>query len=484
MDKKVKKLVHNSIIYNISGLIPIFVNILLVPIYTRILTPADYGIISIAEIITRIITVVLLMGVPSAIVRFYYDFRDRPNTLKSYLGAIISFMMLVGLGVTISLVLWGRPLFNFIFQDANQLFNPYIILAICTAFLLSILPLVVNLYRVLQQAIPVLIINLTHFVLASGLIIYFVVVQREGALGSLKASLIASLIMFIVLLPFLLKQIKINLTKKYILPSLRFGLPLVPHALALWLLVFFDRILIKYYLTLSDVGIYSLGYSASMIMSVIVIAIQKAWEPFFLDRMSNNQDPILFAKLSTYYAFLIITIGLLGSMFSQELINLITGPDYRTAASVVPPIILAYIFHGFYLMSVTLLFYKKMTSRLPIFTLIAALVNIGLNLLLIPTLGIVGAAYATTVGYLVLFMITFIVAKRAYVIPYEYGKLLTIFATAIVIYLSGSMLVLSPAMLIMTKVGMLLAYIVILLYLRVITTDDIKKIPLLFKTTR
>jgi len=474
---QVKNLARNSLIYNIGNFLPIIVNFLLIPLYTRYLTTADYGIISIADIITKIMTIILAMGLPIAIVRFYHDFKDSQANLARYLGAIISWIMLIGIIITGALHLWGQPLFGWLINGGELLFNPYIVMAIWTSFFALTTSIVVNWFQAQNKPWQHIALSLISFLALTSLTIYFVVVNHEGALGAVKAGLIAAIILFVLLLPMIMRMCSFNLSKKIILPSLKFSLPLIPAALASWLLIFIDRIILKNYTTLEDVGVYSLGYSAGMVMMLIVASIHKAWAPFFFEKADQNQNSKLFGKITSYYVAIILFIGLIGSLFSRELIILITTPAYYGAAAVVPLVILGYVLYGFYTMSTTPLFYKKKTSLILVYVLVAAIVNIILNLWWIPTLGMMGAAYATTVSYFVLFLLGWWGTHRSYVIPYEYIKLLGILVMAGIVY--AVPIIFFPSSIPM-KIGALAVYVICLWGFGIINKSNINKMHKIF----
>ena len=166
--KQIRQLIQNSVIYNLGNFLPVLINILLIPLYTKLLVPADYGILSIADIVIRISVVLISMGVTSAIVRFYFDFKDNKPKLKKYLGSIISLVILIGIPLILALSFWGEPLFGLFIGRINTIFHLYINLVIWIALLSIFLPMLVTLYKAQAQALPATTLNtLTSLVLGS-----------------------------------------------------------------------------------------------------------------------------------------------------------------------------------------------------------------------------------------------------------------------------------------------------------------------------
>jgi len=470
---KTKRLAYNSLIYSIGTFLPVLVNFILIPLYTRYLSTDDYGIMSIADIITKITTILLAMGLPVTIVRFYYDFKDNPYSAKKYLGAIISFVVLIGLTVSGILTIWGEGLFKYFLSEKSALFNPYIIMAIWTSFFALTSSIIANWYQAKSMPWYHVIITSINFLTLTSLMVYFVVLQNGGALGAIKAGLVSSIFVFIIMIPIIIKESRLNLSLKRIAPSLKFSLPLIPVSLASWLLIFIDRILLERYTNLSQVGIYSLGYSAGMVMMLIVASIHKAWAPFFFTRLKNGFGVKLFGEITTYYIALVSLIGLFGSLFSKELIMLLTTPDYYNAYTLVPLVILGYIFYGFYNVVTTPLFYKKKTNLILIYTLISVIVNIGLNIWWIPLFGMIGAAYATAVSYFVLFILGIVSSQKNMKVPYQYSKMLGILAITGTIYIC--ILQLFDDSILIKSLG-IIVYILALYIFGIINKNDISKI--------
>jgi len=469
----IKQLIRNSLIYNLGNLLPVLINVLLIPVYARVLSPSDYGIVSIAETIIRILVILATMGTANAVVRFYFDFKDDPAQLKRYFGSIVSIVVGVGAILTAALLWQGESVLGIFIRDLGNIFDPYLKLAIWVAFISTLPPLLFSLYRAQNRALTVIALQSVSFLLNGGLVVYFTVFAHEGALGVLKGYLIASIATLLVAAPFFIRNTKIGIDRKMLSPLLRFSLPLVPGALAAWLMTFIDRIIINNMLEISDVGIYTIGYSAGMAMYLVVLGIQRAWVPYFFGHADADNAPSIFAKLTKYYLIIIALIGLVGSLFSKELLSWLISTDYSQSIPVVAPVILGYIFHGLYLMSVTPIFYKKKTSVSAWFYPVAAILNIVLNILWIPLWGIVGAALATTVSFILLFLITLISAQRLYYIPYRYWEFIIILSTALILYGVGHIYWSENIWL---KMMTILIYPIILYICRCIKIQEIAKV--------
>ena len=200
-----KRLAKSSTIYGLGNLLPKAIGLILIPIYTRYLTPQDYGILAMVTVIHSVLLLLFDMGFSTSTLRFYFDFKEGPD-LKRYLGTVTVFLLGFNLVFLVLLQSFGEPIFSFIIKDKSLSFSPYIKLGIYTAYfsLGSVIPLA--LFRVREQAAKYISFTTATFLLTTIAIIYFVVIARQGALGSLKGRLFVTMGFFAVYLWIMLRQ--------------------------------------------------------------------------------------------------------------------------------------------------------------------------------------------------------------------------------------------------------------------------------------
>jgi O-antigen/teichoic acid export membrane protein len=242
--------------------------------------------------------------------------------------------------------------------------------------------------------------------------------------------------------------------------ALAFSLPLVPHGLASWGLTLSDRAILQLYVTLSALGLYSLGYQLGSIMIMISGAISNAWVPFFFRRIAGEGDaakPAL-ARLVTYYVLTVCAVAVGLCIFARDAVMLLTHESFHPAYSVVPVVAIGYLWNSLYVIPANFLFVKSRTAWLPVATVTAGMVNIGLNFALVPRFGIMAAAWASFAAFLALFVFTWVIARRFFPFPYEYGRLASILVATGVVIGAGLTINLSLPMDILFKTFLFLAY--------------------------
>jgi O-antigen/teichoic acid export membrane protein len=434
---RAKELVGQSAIYGLGNLLAQAVRFLLVPLYTQLLTPADYAILSVASAVNAVLSIVLQFGLRGAITRFHYDYLEDEKKRKAYYGTIWIALTLGSLATALLLDWLGRGLFERTFQ--NVPFEPYGRLAIWISFfsLASTIPMV--LFRVREQATYYIAFNIAQFTITTISIVIYVAILHQGALGSLRAQLLIGAAFAVPFTFIALRNLRLTFHPRKLVQSLSFGLPMVPHQLSSWALSMSDRILLTHFVALEQLGLYDLGYRFGMVLGLILGSVNLAWSPFFYRTALSEADaPRTFARLTTYYAVAVYTLGLGLALGSREVIALIAKPAYAGAGPIVPVVVLAFIANGFYYMVVNQLFLVKTTRQLPAYTVISAAANIGMNLLLVPRYGIAAAAWNTVVGYSLLLVLVYRQSQKLYPIPYEYRRMATLTVLAGLTFVAGS----------------------------------------------
>jgi len=294
--------------------------------------------------------------------------------------------------------------------------------------------------------------------------------------------LFAELAFFAVFLVVIARAVSLKLSWEKIKSSLRFGLPLVPHLIFSWVLLSSDRIILESLTDLSHVGLYNLGYQIGFLMGMFVAAINLAWNPFFY-KTAENQDsaPDLIAQAARWYVVVVSLVATGLILFSREIILVMAADSYHGAVLVVPAVVIGHLFQGFHCLAAASIFYRKKTGWLPLLTGLAAATNIALNFLWIPRLGILGAAYATTVAFVIQFAGSFVLGQRLYRIPYQFGRILPVLLLLAGVFLANHFLGYGEVLLsLLVKAGLLMAFVFGLFLSGAVRIDDLKKIRSLF----
>ena len=439
MFAKGKQLASQSSLYTIGEVLRSSLSFLLLPIYTRLLSVADYGILGVMSPVFSLLSITLALGMPAALLRFYFDYKDDEAMLRRYIGTVTVFGIGCGLLGSVLLTLLGPTIFSWLLP--NTPFNPYVLITIWNAGISVVSVLVLQLFRARQQAQFFVTFSLVDFGLTTALIILLVVGLRLGALGSLWGQLLAAVAMAVPALWILARAGQLGFSWRLLRPSLAFGLPLLPFLLGTWALNVSDRIVLDGLVSREALGLYTLGYQFGVLLNIIAMALNNAWQPFFYQNAAEGGNDAMIGAFITYQVTLMTLLALAVALLAPEAIRIIAAPAYWSAAAVVPWIAAGYVARYLYFFPVNSLLFKKQPGWIAGLTILAAALNIGLNLLLVPSFGIMAAAVNTLIAFTVLFGLVYIAGQRAFPVCYEWNRLLRLFTLALALFAVGWWLV-------------------------------------------
>lgn len=427
-------LLRGSLLYTIGSVVPRIGIFLLLPIYTRGMGPAEFGIFSLMLSLAGLLTILYRLGQDGALLRFHFDLASkRAAALYWTLTAVT---VIAGVVFSLVLVTLAGPVFGAIFAGIDLW--PYGWLAAGIALVTAVQFVPTTWFRATEHPERVVGFGLATFVVGAAVTLVLVLGLHLGAVGGLLGQLAAGLVAVAVTLALLSRRRPARIDTELARDGLRFGLPLVPHGLAGWVLNLSDRWVIGLTIGLGvaatqrAIGIYSLGYQLGQVVAVVGLALNTAWVPFFYVRGEHPRGPELLREMSSLsIAALAILVAFAGAL-APEVVRVLApaswGTDAAIAAQVTPLVAIASLVQGLYLMAVSPVFLRKRTAALPLFTLLAGAVNVGLNLVLIPRIGVVGAAWSTIAGYGTLAAGTIWYARRDYRLEFDWLRLAALVA--------------------------------------------------------
>ncbi|MDP2683938.1 MAG: oligosaccharide flippase family protein [bacterium] len=466
-----KRLFKDSIIYGISGVFEQFVGFLLLPVFTRIFSPSDYGIIDIITTGASITLIVLGMGLNSATQRYYFDTKtvEEKKTIVStsfwFLGtiSIITCTFLYFLAKDISHVLFGHYEHVSIIKIA--------IIAIPITMLISYSKDALRLKFVPWKYN---IVNIFFTLSRVGIIVYLVVILRKGIIGNFQGILLASLLTLILVIYYSRDLIKPKFSLHWLKPMLRYGIPLLFAGLAYWIVSLSDRIILLKLSTLEEVGLYSVGNKISSIMFLVISAFSLAWAPFIFSHYKEKGSSRLIVKTLTYYTIILLCISLLLSTFSFEILSIITTKEYLNATKVIGLLTLSLSFLGISGILATGLTLSKKTKFITLATFTAAGINIAFNFILIPKFNMVGAALATLISYFILSFLYYIFSQKCFPLQFELKKLLKIFILYGIFITLSSLIILDNLLYgILLKICIVSIFILLLFVFKIFDKNEI-----------
>jgi O-antigen/teichoic acid export membrane protein len=459
---KLRQLVRSSIIYGAGNYGVKLVGFFLIPVYTRYLTPADYGVLALVATFSRILFVFLNLGQSTALFRFYYE-HDTPAEREKVIAGSLWIVLLISLPLALGALALSRPTASLLLGDVAL--YTLIAIGVLTMACRTLLRLPFAVLRANGQDTRYAMWSIVRTALSATLAVALVVGVHMGVRGVLLSALIAEASLVLLLLPRIAGALRGGWAGQETRAQLSFGLALVPAGLAGFVLDLSDRFFLKHYASLDDVGLYSLGYRFGEIIFFVVTAVQLAWPQFVFSNRRSERAPELYSYATTYYLGGMLFLILALSVLAPEMIALMATKAFHGAAVVVPVIALAGLCEGLcYVGTIGIMLQRRPIIR-SVAIIVAALVNIGLNFLLIPPYGMLGAAWATLIAFTVQTTILVTIALRYYPIPYQWARMARLLGAAGALYAASMFLPPSSVLVTVALKGTLVAGFPVLLWL-------------------
>lgn len=412
-------------------------NFLLLPIYVAYLMPTDYGVIFLLAAIEAPAKLFFRWGLDGAFMRYWYDCDD--DAAKQRLTSTVFFYLLVVNGILLAAAVAAAPFL------AGRLVG-------VEGYTLAVQLVLLNTFAVGFTFIPFHVLRIENrpaefSALAFGrslatlvLRLTLVVGFNLGVMGVVYTDIVVTAVLLLVVLPWFKRLIRPAVSTDMLRKALAFGLPRVPHGLALQFMAVADRFILKTFRSVSEVGIYSMGVSFGLIPKMVLAAFETAWAPFYYATSKEPGAPRIFAMVTTYgiAGLALMTAGL--SAIAADLLTLMTQGRFTAAAPVVGWTAVGVFFYGIYLLTSIGLNITTRTGYYPVSTGIGAAVNLVLNLTLVPTHGMAGAAWANASAYAIQCGIAYRLSQRFYPIEYERGRIARAVAAPLLGYLAAWML--------------------------------------------
>ncbi|MCB2311689.1 oligosaccharide flippase family protein [Clostridium tagluense] len=398
------KLVKSGIWYTIGTFFLQGIGFLTLPIFNRLLSPTENGVITIYTTYVGVFTILIGIGLESAVSRGRFDFKEDYEEFLSSLLFLASITFVIWLSIGI---IFKNPISNMIGIKPDL-----VILLIVQSFFGFVLSFASTKYSIEYKYKKFLFISITSTLINVGLSIILIMgLTNNRYYGRIKGGAYVTIIYGVILYAiFMIKGRKLIALKywKYALPI---SLPMIFHQLSSIALTSSDAVMISKIVGDAETGIYGFAYKMGLIVSIAWAASNKAWVPWFFEKMKEeNYDEI--SEKTKYYIILFSFITFILIFISPEIAMILGTKAYSQGIGLVPIIMIGYYFVFLYSLPVNLEFYTKKTKYIATGTFMAAVANIVLNLIFIPKFGYVAAGWTTVVSYLLLFLYHYIIALK------------------------------------------------------------------------
>ncbi len=483
-DKNEYKLLFQRVgLVAISNALLSFSGIILLPILTKNLSIEEYGYWSLIVVTIGMVVTIAMLGLPFTLVRFLSLLTEKEKIQEIFYSMFL-LVILISILISSIIYLFSKNVAYLLF-DGNviivKLMSIIIFIECCNSFLIGYL-------RAREQAKRYSILNTTKTIIQI-ISIALLVLSGKGIIGAEIGLLISSIVISIFLNYTIVSEIGIKVPRfENIKEYLNFGIPTVPSNLSNWIVNASDRYVIGFYLGPASVGYYSPGYSVGNLINIFSAPLNFILPATLSKHYDNNNiDEVKnILNISLKYYLIVAIPSFFGlSLLSEPLLNILTTPDIASKGYFITPFVaLSSLLFGIYTIYQKIIILEKKTKITAKIAIIAAISNILLNFLLIPYIGIIGAAFTTLLAYLIFLLLTLYYSSKFLRLYLDIKLLIKcIFSSMVMSYLittidgdiEGIISFIS-----VVAIGATI-YIITLLILKGITKDDFKTFGYLFK---
>jgi len=431
-----RRILRHSIIYGLGNLATRLVGLLLLPLYTRLLTTQEYGVLAIINVSLAFLVTVLNVGMTSAIFREY--FRAGNDLIRQHvISSAFCFLTLLSGVAAVAGWFAAESISQLLFGSAD--FAPHTRVALVGLFFEIGLFTPRSLLRAGERSGQFALVAVVRLVINLILNVVFVAHLRLGVYGVLLGNALSGAALYVVLLPLVIRRLRYGVSFAVLKRMLAFGAPLMPAMLGTIMLASADRYFIRHYCGLHEVSLYEVAYKVASALSVFVI------QPFYLAwptvMWSIEKQPgahQTYARVLTYLVGATAFFALGISIFGREIIARIATSTYVEGAWVLPLVTGAYVFSAAYFVLNTGVSLAGRTGYMSLAVGLAVLTNMVLNFILIPSSGIRGAAVATILAYVVMAASMYAFSRRFLPLQYEWRRVAWIAIVGVALFFAGS----------------------------------------------
>lgn len=401
----------DALLYTIITFITSIGGFLVVPLFWQKLTPADYGIIAIIEMVLVFLPPFLTLSLDQSIMRFYYEWSNTKKR-KEKIGSIwlLSCITTIIFGALFFLIL--APLSKFIFPDVS--FFPFIFMGIVIAVLSSFHLIPFSVIRIMKKPKVFAIYRISSFAIQMFFSVYLIIFLNMGVHGYIYSLIISKSIVLVGLLLFMTKISTLIIKKAHLREALQFSLPLIPASLVANTTSILDKFLLQQYAGLNTLGYYSVSLKFANIIGQLHSALKLSYGPFLFKTISDYKTSgnAIASKMTIYYIFPLLVVGLSINLFIDDFVILFGNNEYLPIINIVPFLVMVYLINSLNVYLAPGIVISKKTKLKIIPDSIQLVVILVSGVLLIGPLQITGVILSRFLSTIIFLLISIYITKR------------------------------------------------------------------------
>lgn len=471
-----EKQIKNILIYISPKIITGFLPMITLPIFTRILTINDYGVYALAEIYAIFVSGIVNFGLTASYERNFFQYTDKKKSAE-LLYSTLAFVLAVFWAAVVFTYVFKKPIARVLIGSVE--YSSLLFWVFLSTIIMSFKQYFLIYFKNTERAKDFVVYTMDETLLGVALSLFFVVYLKSGIIGLAWGQCLASLVILSILIVRFLKVMPLCFNWEVLQDSLKISLPLTPRIFMGVISTQFNKYVLKLLNTLGGVGVFSIAQRIAHVPFIMMTVFQNVFNPQVYKKMFSAESSAgrEIGEYLTPFFYFSVFICLLISLFSEELVRLLTGPSFYAAAPIVSILSLYYSFLFFSKINGIQLIYKKKTFLTSMLTMIEIGVGVAISIPFIMKFGVIGAAWATFLSSLVTGSAALIISQHYFSIQWEAKKILLTFGVfcaatlSILFFMNGS---LGYASRIGIKFLSLAVYVYLGVRFRIITNQNFK----------
>lgn len=390
------KIVKHGSVYLTISILGKGITFLLLPIYTRYLSPADYGIFSTIMSTGALLSLFMSLRLDAAFGRYYFEYNSNPEELRNLFSSCFLFVLALGLVVYFLSLILGYVYYHRIIQIQ---FFPLIFLGFLIPLLSQITLLSTLYYQQTHQSKIVGGVQIVSLVVINILTVLLLMTTNMKINALIIPACIGAFITCVYYIVLNVKKglLALKFDRSILFNILPFSLAIIPGELANWVNNLSDRILLSIYGPVSETGLYSIGYEIGKGLSLVTMAIGMVYTPIMYARLSENYTAAIQSLRKPILGLFWLMAGLafFACIFAKDILSMFAGKEFQGASTVLVIIIFTYFLGGQYILFANILGYRKKMLLLSSISIISAILSLTSNIIFIPMYGKMAAAWTT-----------------------------------------------------------------------------------------
>ena len=462
---------RHGLVYAVGIFLDKIVAFAMLPIYTRFMTPEDYGILHLVSMTLEIVSIIAGSRLATGIFRFYHK-AEGEDARSRVLGTAL--VLMTGLYFLAGGAVWifAEPISNLVFETPDR--AGFIIVGGLGFAFSSLLVVPISHLQLIQRSTTFVWINAAKLGIQVGLNIALVVFLSMGAMGVLVSNLVANMVIGTMVVWMMLRLVGLRFSRSAVRDLLRFGIPMIGTQIAGFILTAGDKFFIQHEDGTEAVGIYGLAYQFGFLLTAVgYLPFQTAWDPVRFE-VSNREDrDEVYSRVFVYFNLLLMTVALGIAVYVKDVLVIMADPAFHSAATLVPIILIAYALYSWTKFLDLGILVSEKTEYVTLANSVGAVVALVGYALLIPRYLGFGAAWATVVAFLVRLVLIHVISQRLWPVVYSWPPVWKIIGYASIAYvLSLAITTESVLLSLVSRTALIGVYALVVWFGGVLSDDD------------